>query len=63
MTLLQVTHAIEKDIAAGIVPCDVRDFAELHDYLDANEYIADAFDAGVDAANALIDEIDAWLAS
>ncbi len=29
---------IRRDIARGTVPATVRTFAELHDYVDANEY-------------------------
>jgi hypothetical protein len=29
---------ILRDIAEGIVPADVADFSDLHDYTDANEY-------------------------
>lgn len=29
---------IRQDIASGVVPSGVRTFAELHDYVDANEY-------------------------
>lgn len=30
---------IREDIAAGIVPREVGSFTDLHDYLDANEYV------------------------
>ena len=34
--------AIKADIDAGIVPRSVSTFAELHDYVDANEYAGQA---------------------
>lgn len=39
--LLRIERAkreVLADMAAGRVPTDVRDFATLHDYVDANEY-------------------------
>lgn len=33
---------IDKDITAGILPANVSTFVELHDHVDANEYITDA---------------------
>lgn len=32
---------IDADIASGQVPATVRSFSELHDYVDANEYLED----------------------
>ncbi len=54
--------AIKEDIRAGIVPETVRSFSVLHDYVDANEYLADVWSIDdVDRANALSDALDAWL--
>jgi hypothetical protein len=33
-----IMTAIKADMDAGIVPCSVSAFAELHSYVDANEY-------------------------
>jgi hypothetical protein len=33
-----IMTAIKADMDAGIVPCSVSAFAELHGYVDANEY-------------------------
>lgn len=57
------------DIRAGLVPDHVRSFTELHDYVDANEYVPErAIDWGLppagryDLANELTAVIDARLA-
>lgn len=34
----QARAEIQADVAAGIVPVDVRDFSHLHDFVDANGY-------------------------
>lgn len=36
----EVIKMIEYDIKAGIVPWDVADVSELHDFVDANDYFA-----------------------
>lgn len=36
--IARVKVEIEQDIAAGVVPAEVRSFAELHDHVDANQY-------------------------
>jgi len=54
--------AIKEDIRAGIVPETVRSFSALHDYVDANDYLADVWTLdNVDRANALSYALDAWL--
>jgi hypothetical protein len=37
-----IMGAIADDVAEGVLPARVRTFADLHDYLDANDYIQDA---------------------
>lgn len=60
---------ILEDIASGRVPATVRTFSELHDYLDANEYVVQGlFDSdgpaqSYDDVNAVLGELDAWLAA
>ena len=55
---------ILRDIAAGLVPNDVNDFQDLHDYVDANEY--GGIDLGVmtiEEANRVQDGLHYWLAA
>ena len=67
---------IKKSINADInsnkfprpIPTTVRSFSELHDYVDANEYVIRAFNGkfpftqkGYKEANELMDAIDEWL--
>ena len=55
------------DINAGRVPMEVRTFAELHDYVDANGYggaFEEDFDGSEEACafwNRVQSEIDGWL--
>jgi hypothetical protein len=60
------------DIRSGRVPASVRDFSELHDYVDANEYGGAcetdsdvAFDGfteeQVDFWNEVQNRVDAWI--
>jgi hypothetical protein len=56
------------DIESGVLPSNVRTFADLHDYTDANLYgnaeqILDVLgpDAEVDIFNRASNEIDQWL--
>jgi hypothetical protein len=52
-----IIAAIDDDIAEGALPASVRSFTDLHDYLDANDYLQDAgvpFDATT-ATTATID--------
>jgi hypothetical protein len=74
-----VQRMITEDMAAGTMPADVRSFAELHDYTDANEYVIAALDgyqprgdcssevvtsdAESNMANEVMDAVDAWLRS
>jgi hypothetical protein len=66
-----------EDVRTGRVPRDVKDFSELHDHVDANEYgggceeggPACLFrvqrlvgeDAAADFFNELQDELDGWI--
>ena len=58
---------ILEDMHAGIVPCHVSSFAELHDYVDANGYggaFEEPFDGSGEACrfwNAVQDTLDAWI--
>jgi hypothetical protein len=63
---------IREDIASGRVPASVRNFSELHDHVDANEYGGacegdwpDGSDAQRDAVFTFWDrvqaDVDAWL--
>jgi len=38
-----IIAAIRGDMAAGLIPLAAGSFAELHDHVDANEYVIDAF--------------------
>jgi hypothetical protein len=58
---------IEADIACGVVPATVGSFAELHDYVDANEYggafETDWSDSDAHCAfwSAVQSRVDSWL--
>ncbi len=56
---------ILEDIEAGIVPTTVATFSELHDYIDANEWLnrADVPDAVYDAADHIQTELSHRLAA
>jgi hypothetical protein len=64
---------IDADIAVGALPTGIATFEELHDHLDANEYLQEAGvpfgtdpGAGVDgceAVNAVAAEVDRQLAA
>lgn len=69
---LQIINAVKADMAAGHVPASVSTFAELHDYVDANEYVIEALEAaGWDldpasdeqaaVANKAMDMVNVWL--
>lgn len=52
MTLLSASQladsiisAVKADLDSGLLPTTVRSFADLHDHVDANEYLIDALDA------------------
>ena len=55
------------DIQSHLVPDTVERFAQLHDYVDANEYLADGdcldTDELLSAADAVVRALDAWLRS
>lgn len=63
-----VMHAIREDVISGVVPADVPTFSALHDYTDANMYVADLpglwsddGHADLDIANAVTDEVNRML--
>jgi hypothetical protein len=64
----RVLGLIRNDQHAGIVPAHVRSFAELHDYVDANEYLTDAEvpwepgEHGLRMVNAVTSEVNRRLA-
>lgn len=41
---LTVIESIKRDMEAGRIPSTVRSFSELHDFVDANEYVLDALE-------------------
>jgi hypothetical protein len=52
------------DISAGMIPSTVASFSELHDYVDANEYLIDdslTFDELVEVAEAASEILDKWI--
>lgn len=54
---------IAADIAAGVVPASVATFTDLHDYVDANEYVAGVPTSdGYGLVNAVTAEINRRLA-
>jgi hypothetical protein len=58
---------ILEDISNGIVPVNVRSFETLHDYVDANEYLMNLDDRGmewddwIEEANQVTAKLDVWL--
>lgn len=75
-TLARAKHEIIMDVLGGIVPHDVKGFAELHDFTDANKFggAFDLFSVGSDGTdefmerecafwNRVQDAIDAWIKS
>jgi hypothetical protein len=64
--LERVKASILEDLDNGEVPASVVAFADLHDYVDANEYLL-ADDGSLlgtlDDCNAVLPLVDAWLAS
>ncbi len=59
----EVLRLIEQDVAAGVVPWDIYDFSELHNYVDANEYTLEVcgYD-GSDAGAKLGNPVQDWVA-
>jgi hypothetical protein len=69
----KVKELIIADIKAGTVPETVKTFSELHDYVDANEYLIaalpdkspiagdDVDDSFINTANQIADTADKWL--
>jgi hypothetical protein len=69
---LLINAQIAQDQRNGAIPMTVRTFAELHDYVDANEYILNVLEAAeiayepasfdqADLMNEAMDLTDAWL--
>jgi hypothetical protein len=69
---LQMIRSIKADMETGAVPVTVRTFSELHDYVDANEYLIEAYqnaDEELDSAsmsksirdNRAMDMVNVWL--
>lgn len=59
----EVLRSIEEDIADGVMPWDVYDFSELHNYVDANCYTLEV--AGYDGSGAgdeLAGAVQDWVA-
>jgi hypothetical protein len=72
-----VQSMIMEDMTAGVIPDTARSFSELHDHVDANEYVIMALDgyqprgdegsevitsdAETAMANAVMDAVDTWL--
>jgi hypothetical protein len=66
--LKEMKHAIIADINNGTIPKSVSSFAELHNYVDANEYLAFAFPefnatCDMKELDVYSDELDAWIKS
>lgn len=63
-----VIRAIVSDMARGSVPMSVTTFSEIHDSVDANEYLLDAGcfsesfdDDAIAQANEIIEHVTGWL--
>lgn len=56
---------ILEDIDAGYIPDTVSSFSELHEYVDANEYLEPAqlgsWEEHLDDCNVVSERLDAWL--
>lgn len=68
-TIERGKREILADVKSGAVPATAKDFAELHDYVDAN-YYGGAFEAEFDDSdracafwNKVQDTLDAWIRS
>lgn len=67
MHALNALQAIREDMQSGMVPETCASFSELHDYVDANQYVEDVPDEGPDGerdlalVNAVTDAVDAFL--
>lgn len=71
---LQMIQSIKADMDLGVVPVTVQTFSELHDFVDANEYLIEAYEASeepLDAAdqqkadrdNRAMEFVNVWLAA
>jgi hypothetical protein len=65
MRIARAQVEIAADIASGRVPATVTSFAELHDYVDANEYGGFCDEYGPidsrDNINFVQDTLDTWI--
>lgn len=67
----QMKHMIRCDIEQGALPANVSSWADLHETVDANEYVLIAsqefdvlgmeYDAMLDWQNAAVAIVDAWM--
>lgn len=76
-TVDEIKRLIKVDVKAGIIPQTVKSYSELHDYVDANEYLGEldypiseddrdneiALSEWTDKANARMDIVNDWIAS
>jgi hypothetical protein len=63
VAVAETQREILADIDIGMLPANVADFSELHDFVDANEYGDPDRRAGWDTVSwaATQDVVDAWL--
>jgi hypothetical protein len=61
----EVMRVIDDDIREGVLPADAATFSDLHDHVDANDYLLDAAgmatptdDDGLELPNAISGEVD-----
>ncbi len=63
--LQKMKEDINKDIKSGQIPATVKSFSELHDYVDANEYLNIPFPnwkhQDINESNVYFDELDQWI--
>jgi hypothetical protein len=65
LAVARAQREIRADVRSGRVPADVGSFAQLHDFVDANDYGGcEAFDGSDESCrfwNAVQDELDQWV--
>ena len=67
--VLQVKREIQQDADKGLFPKTVKSFSDLHDYIDANEYLIRVHEAtgkkrmidNLNLFNRITAEVDKWL--
>jgi len=55
---------IQDDISGGMIPATVTSFAELHEYVDANEYLIDDtldWDTQIEVAEKAQEILNDWI--